>query len=138
LAKLSIDDTGNVGISGTVNIENVQGLEDWLNKNAATTPGLSENNLTDNLYTKLIDQLFIKTVDTNQLDVTDGHLSVKAIDYSKVTGLAGLLELKASVESVETVSTAVSTLETAINKDMQDVKNRFTAIEDRLTWHGLQ
>lgn len=139
LAKLSIDEeTGDIGISGTVNIENVQGLEDWLNKNAANLPGLSENNLSDELYNKLIDQLFIKTVDTNQLDVTDGHLSVKAIDYSKVTGLADLLELKASVESVETVSTAVSALEAAINKDMQDVESRFTAIEDRLTWHGLQ
>jgi hypothetical protein len=139
LAKLSVDEeTGDIGISGTVNIENVQGLEDWLNKNAANMPGLSENNLSDELYNKLIDQLFIITVDTNQLDVTNGHLSVKAIDYSKVTGLAGLLELKASVESVETVSTAVSALEAAINKDMQDVENRFTAIEDRLTWHGLQ
>ena len=137
LAKLSIDDTGNVGISGTVNIENVQGLEDWLNKNAATTPGLSENNLTDNLYTKLIDQLFIKTVDTNQLDVTDGHLSIKAIDHSKITGFDDVLALKADTSDVTELSTKVNNLETSINDHMSDANSRFAAIENRLIWQGL-
>lgn len=138
LAKLVIDEeTGNVGISGTVNVENVQGLEDWLNKNAATTPGLSENNLTDEMYNKLLDALFIKTVDTNQLNVTDGHLSVKAIDYSKVTGLDEVLALKADASTVTAVSSKVSALETSINDHVSAANDRFTAIEDRLTWHGL-
>lgn len=137
LAKLSIDDTGNVGISGTVNIENVQGLEDWLNKNAATTPGLSENNLDDDLYNKLVNQLFIKSVNENQLNVTDGHLSLKSIDYNQVTGLADVLELKANVSTVTDLSTQVSTLETSINSHVSDANNRLTAIEDRLTWQQL-
>ena len=137
LAKLSIDDTGNVGISGTVNIENVQGLEDWLNKNAATTPGLSENNLTDDLYAKLVDQLFIRTVDTNQLNVTDGHLSIKAIDNSKITGLDDVLSLKADASKVTELSTKINSLETSINNHMSDANSRFAAIEDRLIWQGL-
>lgn len=138
LEKLVIDEeTGNVGISGTVNIENVQGLEDWLNTNAGDTVGLSENNLTDELYNKLVDQLFIKSVNTDQLDVTDNHLSIKAVDQSLVTGLNDVLALKASVESVTTVSTKVSTLETTLNNHVTAAETRFTEIEDRLTWHGL-
>jgi len=112
-------------------------LEDWLNKNAATTPGLSENNLTDEMYNKLLDALFIKTVDTNQLNVEDGHLSIKAIDYSKVTGLDEVLALKADASTVTAVSSKVSALETSINDHVSAANNRFTAIEDRLTWHGL-
>lgn len=146
LAKLSIDEeTGDIGISGTVNIENVQGLEDWLNSHAGTTPGLSENNLTDELYTKLIDQLFIKSVDAKQLDVADGHLSVKAIDYSKITGLNDVLALKADLSTVNTLETKVSAIETSLNTHMASAKenfgtieNRLDAVEDRLTWHGLQ
>ena len=138
LAKLSIDEeTGNVGISGTVNIENVQGLEDWLNKNAATTPGLSENNLTDELYNKLVNQLFIKSVDTLQLDVTNGHLSIKNIDYSKVTGLDDVLALKAESSTVTQLSTKVNSLETLINNHMSDANSRFEEIEKRLIWQNL-
>lgn len=138
LAKLSIDEeTGNVGISGTVNIENVQGLEDWLNKNAATIPGLSENNLTDELYDKLVNQLFIKSVDTLQLDVTDGNLSIKNIDYSKITGLNDVLALKAESSTVTQLSTKVNSLETLINDHMSDARDRFEEMEKRLTWQSL-
>lgn len=138
LAKLSIDEeTGNVGISGTVNIENVQGLEDWLNSHAGNTTGLSENNLTDELYNKLEAQLLIKSVNTQQLDTTDGHLSIKAIDYSKVTGLNDVLELKASTETVNAIAGDLINLESALNTHVANVNNKFEAIEDRLTWHAL-
>lgn len=139
LAKLSIDEeTGNVGISGTVNIENVQGLEDWLSGHAATQSGLSENNFTDDLFNKLNDQLLIKSVDTKQLDVTDGHLSIKAVESSKITGLSDLLDAKASVSAVETVTTKVSTLEETLNTYMTvTAEQRFSSIEDRLLWHDL-
>ena len=127
-----------VEISGSVNAENVQGLEDWINKKAGTVTGLSENNLTNELNQKLIDSLFIKTVDEKQFDISNNHLSIKAIDYSKVTGLEDILELKASAESVTNLSSAVTRLETSINNHMSDAESRFSAIEDRLTWHGLQ
>lgn len=138
LAKLSIDEeTGDIGISGTVNIENVQGLEDWLNANAGTQPGLSENNFSDDMYNKLEAQLLIKSVEATQLDATDGHLSIKAIDYSKVTGLNDVLALKASTESVTSVATDLTNLESTLNKHVADASARFTEIEDRLTWHPL-
>lgn len=127
-----------VEISGSVNAENVQGLEDWINKKAGTVTGLSENNLTNELNQKLIDSLFIKTVDEKQFDISNNHLSIKAVDYSKVTGLEDILELKASTESVTNLSSAVTRLETSINNHMSDAESRFSAIEDRLTWHGLQ
>ena len=138
LAKLSIDEgTGDIGISGTVNIENVQGLEDWLNTNAGTQPGLSENNFSDDMYNKLEAQLVIKSVEASQLDVTDGHLSIKAIDYSKVTGLSDVLALKASVKSVTSVATDLTNLESTLNQHVADASARFTEIENRLTWQAL-
>lgn len=137
LGKLTLDN-GDLVISSKVGIENVVGLEDWLNSNAASTPGLSENNLTDNLYNKLIDQLFIKSVDESQLVVDDNKkLSIVAIDYSKITGLDDVLTLKADTSTVNALSTKIGELETSINDHMADAENRFIAIEDRLTWHGL-
>lgn len=134
LAKLSIDEeSGDIGISATVNVENVQGLEDWLNKNAGKLPGLSQNNFDDAFKQKLEQQLFIKSVETNQLDVTDGHLSVKAVGMDKVTGLNDVLALKASAEQVNGLTTTVGSLQQSLN----DQSARINTIEDRLTWHGL-
>jgi len=127
-----------VEISGTVNAENVQGLEDWINKNAGSLSGLSENNLTNELHQKLSDSVLIKSVENSQFDISNNHLSIKAIDYNKVTGLADVLALKASTESVNNLTTAVSRLENSINNHMTSAEERFSAIEDRLTWHGLQ
>lgn len=138
LARLAIDtDTDDIVISATVNVENVQGLEDWLNKNAGSIKGLSENNLTNELNTKLIEQLFIKTVDTNELNVTDAHLSIKSVDLNKVTGLNDVLALKASAASVDTLTTKVSELENSLNLHMTDADARMDAIEERLMWHGI-
>ena len=137
LGKLTLDD-GELVISSKVSIENVTGLQDWLNSNAATTPGLSENNLTDELYNKLVEQLTIKTVNTTQLDVTDGHLSIKAVEAEKITGLNDLLALKADASSVSALSTKIGSLESSLNDYKTEVSGKFEAIEDRLTWHGLQ
>lgn len=127
----------NVEISGTVNAENVQGLEDWINKNAGIITGLSENNLTDEYYNKLIESLFIKSVDVKELSVQNGQLKIDAISYDKVNGLSEALELKASTQSVETLKTNISILEQSINTYIQDSNARFTEIEDRLTWHSI-
>jgi len=53
LNALVIGDDNDIQISGKVNAENVEGLADWLNKNSSSTPGLSDNNLTDELLSKL-------------------------------------------------------------------------------------
>lgn len=134
LARLSVDEeSGDVGISATVNVENVQGLEDWLNKNASVLPGLSENNFNDTFKQKLEQQLLIKSVETTQLDVTNGHLSVKAVEMNKIAGLNDVLALKANVEQVNTLATTVGSLQQSLN----DYNARVDTIEDRLTWQGL-
>lgn len=55
LAKLVMDESGNVGISGTINAENVIGLDTLLEKkvDAVEGMGLSANNFTTELLTKL-------------------------------------------------------------------------------------
>lgn len=138
LAKLSIDNQGNLGISGTVSIENVIGLQDWLNSNAAIVPGLSENNLSDDLYNQLIDQLFIKSIEESQMAIDENKkLSITAIDYSKVTGLNDVLALKADTSVVTELATKVGSLESSLNTYISNAEDRFIEIEDRLTWHGL-
>ena len=95
LAALVVGDDNNLEISGKVNADNVDGLAEWLNKNAGNIVGLSEKNLTEELYIKLDESIFISSVDTEQLNVSNGHLSVLAIDKSKVTGLEDASNAKA-------------------------------------------
>lgn len=137
LSKLVIEDDGGIAISAKVNIENVQGLEDWLNSNAATTPGLSENNLTDELFNKLTEQLLIKSINTAQLSLNNGHLSVINVDYSQVTGLDDILALKATQTEVNELSSSILNLEGRLNAYSITIDDRFIAIEERLAWHNL-
>jgi hypothetical protein len=80
LDKLVIDEDNNLEISGSVNADNVVGLETWLNENAGSIKGLSENNLTDDLYEKLSNLLFISSVEETELKVDNGNLSILNID----------------------------------------------------------
>jgi hypothetical protein len=92
---LVIGEDNNLEISGKVNADNVQGLADWLNKNANTVKGLSENNLTDALFTKLTENLFISSVSSELAVSNTGKLSIIEVDKSKVTGLQDALNTKA-------------------------------------------
>ena len=80
----------------SMNADNVVGLENWLNKNAGTVKGLSENNLTDDAAQKLEELLFISSVNTSQLKVTSGKLEILEVDSSKITGLEDMLNSKVS------------------------------------------
>lgn len=53
LEKLIIGEDGSVEVSGTIAAGNVEGLAEWITARAGTLEGLSENNLTDALVTKL-------------------------------------------------------------------------------------
>ena len=139
LAALVIGEDNNLEISGSVNADNVQGLEEWLNKNAGTMPGLSENNLTDELYTKLNDSLFISSIDTSQLSVTAGKLSILEIDQSKITGLVEALNVKTNQSDFENLQIIVSEVQNSLadyvlkaqyDEDIAD-------IYDRLTWKDI-
>lgn len=53
LEKLVLGDDGSVTVSGTIAAGNVDGLTDWITARAGSLKGLSENNLSDTLLTKL-------------------------------------------------------------------------------------
>ena len=52
--------------------------------------------------------------------------------------LNDLLTLKADASSVSALSTKIGSLESSLNDYKTEVSGKFEAIEDRLTWHGLQ
>lgn len=139
LAALVVGDDNNLEISGKVNADNVDGLAEWLNKNAGNIVGLSEKNLTEELYTKLDESIFISSVDTEQLNVSNGHLSVLAIDKSKVTGLEDALNAKANQVDLVNLSTTVDDLAKSLNNYVSKVTydEDITEIRDILTWKEM-
>lgn len=139
LAALVVGDDNNLEISGKVNADNVDGLAEWLNKNAGNIVGLSEKNLTEELYTKLDESIFISSVDTEQLNVSNGHLSVLAIDKSKVTGLEDALNAKANQVDLVNLSTTVDDLAKSLNNYVSKVTydEDIAEIRDILTWKEM-
>lgn len=139
LAALVVGDDNNLEISGKVNADNVDGLAEWLNKNAGNIVGLSEKNLTEELYTKLDESIFISSVDIEQLNVSNGHLSVLAIDKSKITGLEDALNAKANQVDLVNLSTTVGdlakSLDNYVSKATYD--EDIAEIRDILTWKEM-
>ena len=139
LAALVVGDDNNLEISGKVNADNVDGLAEWLNKNAGNIVGLSEKNLTEELYIKLDESIFISSVDTEQLNVSNGHLSVLAIDKSKVTGLEDALNAKANQVDLVNLSTTVNDLAKSLNNYVSKATydEDIAEIRDILTWKEM-
>lgn len=137
LQALVIGDDNNLEISSKVNVDNIQGLEDWLNNHAATTPGLSENNLSDELYTKLDESLFITSIDTSQLRVTSGKLSIIEVDPSIVTGLEDVLNnYQTQINDLDlTIDDIADTLNNFVLKSTYDADMK--EIKDILTWKDI-
>lgn len=140
LDKLIISDEGDLEVSGTVNASNVVGLENWLNEHADSIKGLSENNLTDNLYEKLSNLLFITSVNENEFTVKSGKLELSAIDQNKITGLVDALNTKASQESVNTLNNAIEAIQNALTTYQNKVDQHdldIDEIKDILTWKDM-
>lgn len=139
LAALVVGDDNNLEISGKVNADNVDGLAEWLNKNAGNIVGLSEKNLTEELYIKLDESIFISSIDTEQLNVSNGHLSVLAIDKSKVTGLEDALNAKANQVDLVNLSTTVDDLAKSLNNYVSKTTydEDIAEIRDILTWKEM-
>lgn len=132
LNSLIIGDENNLEISGKVHIDNVTGIEEWLNNHASNTPGLSEINFSQDLYNQLQDILRIKTV-SDEFTLNNQHLSINEISRDKITGLKDLLDLKADQTTVQEVYYKASDIETSLAKEI----NRINALEDHLTWKNL-
>lgn len=97
LSALVLDENGGVGISGTVNADNVSGLGTWITNNATNhIANLTENNLSQELKDKIN---FITSVDESNFTVVDGKLDFKAINAAEVAGLQALLDNKVNVEA---------------------------------------
>lgn len=132
LAKLTVGDSGNLEVSGSVNADNVKGLEDWITGKADTLTGLSENNFSDDLKTKLENLLGINSVSA-EFTVAEGELQVKAIDKSKITGIEDFL----AKTDFEAYRTSQETVVSNLNSALTSANEKITALEDRLTWKGI-
>lgn len=118
----------------------IEDLAAWLNTNAATTKGLSENNLTDELFTKLNTSLLIKSINTNELTLSEEkELSINEINQSKIIGLVDALNSKASANEVSQLKTTVENL--AASMDNYVSKETYEAdiadIKEALTWKDI-
>ena len=133
LEKLSIDESGNVGLSGTVSAANVQELYNAV-VNIVTGSG---EGIYDDVQRPLLaiasgaERNIIHSVDENQLSINDNRkLSVKAVGMDIVTGLNATLAEKATTSSVTNIADL-------LNKKTADYDNRIAALEGRLTWQRL-
>jgi predicted nucleic acid-binding Zn-ribbon protein len=128
LAGLSIGEDGSVGISGTVNAENVQGLGTWISDNSATyVQNLTEDNLSDAVVNKLN---YITAVDGSSFTVTNGTLNLKEISADKVTGLTTL------VTKVGNLETGLQTLSDAVNHEttgLAAINTKVIALENSMS-----
>lgn len=140
LSVLVIGEDNNLEISGKVNADNVQGLAEWLNKNASNVVGLSENNLTNELYTKLTQDMLITSIDTSELAVSaEGKLSIIKVDESKITGLQDALNAKADQTAVNALAVSIDNLSASLNNYVKkaDYEQDIAEIKDALTWKDL-
>ena len=118
LATLVIDKDGNVGMSGSINADNVQGLGTWLTENGSTyITNLSEGNLSQETVNKLN---FIISVDGNNFIVTKGELKLNKINQSQVNGLEEILASKVTTEELNAVISDVNELDEILNGYTED------------------
>ncbi len=126
-------------ISGSVNTSQIADLEEWLNTNAGKVKGLSENNLTNDLYDQLTKSILITSV-SDQLKVDSGLLSVVGIEAKQVKGLEDLLAEKASSESVLILESNITSIATALNSLKNTVtqnKADIATLQQQLTWQDV-
>lgn len=129
LAALVIDENGSVGISGTVNASNVEGLGTWITENGATyIANLTEDNLSADLIEKINKPDFITSVDEANFTVVDGKLDFKTINAVEIAGLSALLDAK--VDAVEG-SRLINSDEIALLEKVEagDFNNFITAVD---------
>lgn len=133
LSMLTVGDSGNLEVSGTVNAENVKGLEDWITTRAGSLTGLSENNFSSELKAKLEAAAGINSV-SEEFTLADGELSVKSIDKSKISGLN---EAFASKEDFDAHVKTFTDYQTTINNKFTSVESRIKDLEDAMTWKDI-
>lgn len=131
LAKLVIGDEG-LEISGTVNAENIQGLETWITNNAGSVIGLSPLPFTTSLANKLngieegAQKNYISSV-TDQFEVNiNGELRLVSVTSNQISDLATVLNTKADVTTVSSLSSRMEMLESDVG-----------VLANALTWKDI-
>ena len=122
-----------------VSADKITDLADWLNENAGIEKGLSENNLTDDLYNKLTESMFISSV-SDQLEVESGKLSIVKVNSDQIQGLEELLEEKASKSSVSSLELSMTSISNILNSMKSTVTQHTTdiaSLRDQLIWHEV-
>lgn len=103
-----------------ISANQVNDLSSWVNKNAGTVKGLSENNLTDAMVTKInniqdgAEKNYIKSV-SDEFEVSEaGQLAIKTITTAKISDLSDLLKNKVDVAAFNTLQTEVDDIKLAV------------------------
>lgn len=127
LAKLTVGDSGNLEVSGSVNADNVKGLEDWITGKASEVTGLSENNFSNDLKSKLESLVAVNSFNADEFELSaEGEVSIKKINVSKIDGIADYV-LKTDYTSAQ------SQLNAKINSLSADVEE----LKDAMTWKNI-
>lgn len=132
LEKLSIDEAGNVGLSGTVSASNVQELYNAV-VNIVTGNG---QGIYDGVQRPLLaiasgaEKNVINSANEGQFVIEDRKLSIKAVEMNLVSGLEQALAEKATTVQVTNVADL-------LNQKVANHENRIAALEGRLTWQKL-
>ena len=113
LAALSFGENGNIGISGTVSVDNVQGLGTWITNNSNKyIQNLTESNLSQTTKDKLN---FITSVDPNRFTVVNNQLGFVPVTTSDIADFT-------------TFSTKINNLETDVGDLIKVVGNDTTGL----------
>lgn len=133
LNLLQINEDNNLEITSTVHADNVKGLEDWISRRANSLVGLSQNNISNELYTQLTQQVYIKSVNSTEFNVANNHLEINKVPLLKVEGLKEALDLKASSITVENMQHSMTSFQTNLNNSITRIEN----LESSLVWKDL-
>lgn len=124
---LSIDPAGSLGVK-EIEASQVRDLSSWITSHANVVKGLSEENFTTQLSTKLAsiqagaEKNFIRST-SNEFEVTEeGQLTIKSITSAKISDLTKLLEEKANADFVIQLAENVD----GLSSDVTDLKSRMT------------
>jgi hypothetical protein len=142
LDKLAFDENGDVGVSGSIDVGQVQGLTTWF---TANYPTIIKNLTEENLSQDVVDKInYISDVDASVFTVTEGKLLFNGIAMDKVVGLN---DLNTKVDNLENSLNNYITI-AQFNQTVGNLDNLLSAnktlaqdiesIYERLTWQELQ
>lgn len=125
-----------------ISITNISGLETLLEHKVDKQEGygLSQNNLTDALYNKLNNSLSITEVESSELQIEAGKLSIVSIEPAKISNLANMLNEKANQSALEASNQKIATLEEQLNSYVKitTYEDDISKLRDALTWKEMK